>query len=224
MYTGWCRKPTRGCQHDSLKRLRWSGTSGLLDRRPRGRALRYGKAGHKWLAWFTDLDRSGVSIDRPALNDARDLAVENRAAIVVFDIARYSRSVAEGLGRYEQTPPVGGNHAGVWQNCGFYSEPIVAEQGVHSMEHGAAWITYRSDLPADQVDRLRSLAEGESFVLVSAWDSGLPTPVVASAWGRQLEATSASGPRLEEFVRAFQVGPNTPEPGAPCTAGVGDPG
>lgn len=50
--------------------------------------LRYGTRGHKWLAWLTDLDRSGVSIDRPALTDARDLAVEHRAAIVVFDIAR----------------------------------------------------------------------------------------------------------------------------------------
>lgn len=64
--------------------------------------VRYGKGGHKWLAWFTDLDRSGVSIDRPALNDARDLAVENRAAIVVFDIARYSRSVPEGLSALER--------------------------------------------------------------------------------------------------------------------------
>jgi len=64
--------------------------------------LRYGNRGHKWLAWFTDLDRSGVSIDRPALNDARDLAVEHRAAIVVFDIARYSRSVPEGLSALER--------------------------------------------------------------------------------------------------------------------------
>ena len=92
------------------------------------------------------------------------------------------------------------------------------------MEHGAAWITYRSDLGPEEVDRLRSLAEGEDFVLVSAWDTGLPSPVVASAWGRQLEASSASDPLLGEFVRAFQVGPQTPEPGAPCTGGVGAPG
>jgi site-specific DNA recombinase len=64
--------------------------------------VRYGKAGHEWLAWYTDLDRSGVSIDRPALNEARDLAIEHRAAIVVFDIARYSRSVPEGLTALER--------------------------------------------------------------------------------------------------------------------------
>lgn len=64
--------------------------------------VRYGKSGHRWLAWFTDLDRSGVTIDRPALNDARDLAVAERASIVVFDMARYSRSVPEGLSALER--------------------------------------------------------------------------------------------------------------------------
>jgi hypothetical protein len=48
--------------------------------------LRYRKSGHRWREWFTDLDRSGVTIDRPALNQARDLAISKRAAIVVFDM------------------------------------------------------------------------------------------------------------------------------------------
>lgn len=64
--------------------------------------LRYGKTGHRWLDWCTDLDRSGVTIDRPALNQARDLAVANRAAIVVYDMTRYSRSVPEGLTALER--------------------------------------------------------------------------------------------------------------------------
>lgn len=135
-----------------------------------------------------------------------------------------SRNHVQGTVAYDRTPPVGGDHAGVWQNCGSYPDPIVPEQGVHSMEHGAVWLTYRSDLEASEVDRVRSLADGESFVLVSPWETGLPSAVVASAWGRQLEVSSASDPRLEQFVRAFQVGPQAPEPGAPCTGGVGEPG
>jgi site-specific DNA recombinase len=64
--------------------------------------LRYGKSGHRWLDWLTDLDRSGVTIDRPALNQARDLAIANRASIVVYDMTRYSRSVPEGLSALER--------------------------------------------------------------------------------------------------------------------------
>lgn len=196
--------------------------------RPRGRAARIAEQRRRearrraaWIAAVASAAIVGVvlvvvsggggSPDTPA-----------PAGTVTVEVA--DRNHVRGTVAYEQTPPVGGDHAPVWQNCGFYTEPIVTEQGVHSMEHGAVWITYRSDLPAEQVDRLRSLAEGQSFVLVSVWDTGLRGPVVASAWGRQLEASSASDPRLEEFVRAFQVGQQTPEPGAPCTGGVGQPG
>ncbi len=68
---------------------------------------------------------------------------------------------------YGQIPPVGGNHAPIWQNCGFYSAPVANENAVHSLEHGAVWITYRPDLSADQVDLLRQLAARQTFVLVS---------------------------------------------------------
>ncbi len=44
---------------------------------------------------------------------------------------------------YPQTPPVGGDHAPVWQNCGFYGQAVLTGRGVHSMEHGAVWVTYR---------------------------------------------------------------------------------
>src|SRR5215217_4832137 len=65
----------------------------------------------------------------------------------------------EGEVDYAQTPPVGGAHKPVWPNCGFYDEPIRDENAVHSLEHGAVWITYSPDLPQDQVDELRGIAE-----------------------------------------------------------------
>jgi len=123
--------------------------------------------------------------------------------------------------RYPQTPPVGGNHNPVWQNCGAYDGPVANENAVHSLEHGAVWINYRPDLPADQVQAIREQAE-QPFVLVSPFP-GLPAPVVASAWGTQLRLDSAADARLAEFVGAYRQGPQTPEPGAPCTGGAGTP-
>jgi hypothetical protein len=120
---------------------------------------------------------------------------------------------------YEQIPPVGGVHAPIWQNCGFYSAPINDENAVHSMEHGAVWIAYQSNLPEEQVQVLREIAEDEDFVLVSPYPD-LPAPVVASAWERQLSLETADDPDLEQFVSAFQQGPQTPEPGASCSGGV----
>ncbi len=124
--------------------------------------------------------------------------------------------------QYPQNPPVGGDHAAQWQNCGFYSSPVPNETAVHSMEHGAVWITYRQELTPDQVNRIRQITSAQSYILASPYPD-LPAPVVVSAWGRQLRLDSAEDPRLEQFIAAFKQGPTTPERGAPCGGGVGTP-
>lgn len=116
---------------------------------------------------------------------------------------------------YDLTPPVGGPHpASAWQPCFFYEEPVPTNLAVHSLEHGAIWITYRPDLPAEQREVIRQLALRRADVLASRWDTGLPAPVVVSSWGRQLKLESAHDPRLEQFARAFAD--TAPESAAPC--------
>lgn len=136
-----------------------------------------------------------------------------------FDPADLSRDHTEEPVEYDQTPPVGGAHSEVWRNCRFYADPVPDEQGVHSLEHGAVWITFQPALPEPQVAMIRELADSQTFVLASPHPD-LPAPVVASAWGFQVELDSAEDPRLEQFVEAYAEGPQTPEPGAPCTGGT----
>lgn len=121
---------------------------------------------------------------------------------------------------YPQTPPVGGNHAPVWTNCASYPAPVQDAQAVHSMEHGAVWITYRPGTPAKQVQTLNAFADSNGFVLVTPY-RGLPAPIVASAWGKQITLQNADDPRLSKFVSAFAQSPKAPEAGAPCTGGTG---
>ena len=122
---------------------------------------------------------------------------------------------------YGQTPPAGGEHNPVWQNSGFYDAPVRDENAVHTLEHGAVWITYQPDLPQDQRDRIRQLVEGQTCMLASPMQ-GLRSPVVASAWGKQLPLERADSPDLGQFVRAYRQGPQTQEPGASCTGGTSD--
>lgn len=133
--------------------------------------------------------------------------------------ANLERGHSDQVQIYQQNPPVGGVHTPEWQNCAFYDRPIRKERGVHSLEHGAVWITYRSDLAADQVATIRNLVESRPFTLASPVEN-LPAPVVASAWGLQVNLDSASDSRLEQFVSTYVQGPQTPEPGAACSGGV----
>ena len=138
-----------------------------------------------------------------------------------FDAGPGGRHI-EGRVDYAQSPPVGGEHNPIWQNCGFYSEPVRNENAVHSLEHGAVWITYLPDLLQDEIERLRDLAQNNSYVLASPYPDQ-DSAVVATAWGKQLSLQSAQDPDLERFIDAYSQGPQTPEPGAPCTGGVSQP-
>ena len=106
-----------------------------------------------------------------------------------------------------------------WQNCGIYDQPINNENAVHSMEHGAVWITYQPDLPKAQVDKLKELAS-EDYMLLSPYP-GLPAKVVASSWNNQLKLDSADDPRLPKFISKYKNNrAETPELGAACDGGV----
>jgi len=125
---------------------------------------------------------------------------------------------------YDDTglPPVGGIHSGVWQNCGIYDEPIDTKNAVHSMEHGAVWVTYQPDLPTEDVETLQDEVSQYRYALLSPFE-GLQSPVVLTAWGIQLEVDSADDNRITTFLDRYVQGPQTPEIGATCSDGNGTP-
>lgn len=120
---------------------------------------------------------------------------------------------------YAQTPPVGGRHNPVWLNCGIYEEPVQDENAVHALEHGAVWVTYNPDeVSEDDIETLRDLMP-PTYAMLSPYPD-LPAPVVASAWGKQVQLESVDDPLLEQFVREFSGSADVPEPGALCTGGT----
>ena len=120
--------------------------------------------------------------------------------------------------QYAQHPPVGGDHNPTWLNCGIYEEPVPNHHAVHSLEHGAVWLTYQPDIAEGDLDALRDLARQE-FMLLSP-NEGQEYPIMATAWGRQLGVQNGNDTRLEQFIRDWKQGPQTPEPGAACTGGT----
>lgn len=112
-------------------------------------------------------------------------------------------------------PPTGGDHAANWTKCGIYNSPVNTSMSVHSLEHGAAWISYQPTLPKDQIKTLRSFVTSNPYRLIAPYEN-LASPIVISAWGKQLSVDDASDSRIAVFLKAFTQGPDTPEPGAPC--------
>ena len=140
------------------------------------------------------------------------------AGVATYDYATGQDHVRTSVD-YPESPPVGGPHAGDWADCTgtVYDVDIRHENAVHSLEHGAVWLTYDPDaVTAADIDTLSDLVDGVPHRMMSPYE-GLDAPISIQAWNRQLKVESADDPRLEDFADTFTQDPeNTPEPGATC--------
>lgn len=125
-----------------------------------------------------------------------------------------SRDHVAGEVKYDHTPPAGGKHNAVAQSCAVYTAPIANEHAVHSLEHGAVWITYRPGLPADQIKALTAKVNANPAYRMMSPFPGLKTPISLQAWNRQIYVKSASDKKVDEFLTAYTQGPQAPENGS----------
>ncbi|CNF85435.1 Protein of uncharacterised function (DUF3105) [Mycobacterium tuberculosis] len=169
------------------------------------------------IAFFTVIGLVAVIAIGYTFTQTRSSSAETSiAGLVVKD--DLGRDHTTGTVRYETDPPMGGDHNPVWQNCDgrVYDAPLRNENAVHSLEHGAVWITYRPGLAADQLALLKDKVAGTDYTMLSPYPSQ-DAPIKLTAWGHQLTPDSASDLRVDEFLRGFVKGPQTPEPGAACS-------
>ncbi|MCW2598599.1 MAG: hypothetical protein JWM02_428 [Frankiales bacterium] len=115
------------------------------------------------------------------------------------------------------TPPNGGNHNVNPESCQVYTQPIANENAVHSLEHGAVWVTYNpTTASAADIATLKTLVNGNPYRMLSPYP-GLKSPISLQAWGERVLVKKASDPRVKRFLDLFTSGPQAPELGSPCT-------
>ena len=90
---------------------------------------------------------------------------------------------------------------------------------VHSLEHGAVWVTYNADAKKADIDALAAKVKKTPYTLMSPMNDQ-KDPIMLSAWGHQRTVTGASDPNVDTFFQKFVQGEQTPEPGAACTNGL----
>jgi hypothetical protein len=128
---------------------------------------------------------------------------------------------------YATRPAASGIHtdASLPPNIHVYTEPIPEETALHNLEHAYVLIYYRFDgagaLPADVVDALAGLAEGEDKVILAPYPALEPgTSLAFVAWQRLQECgftedADAAVEVAERFVGRFRGGGVAPEPSGP---------
>lgn len=182
----------------------------------RSKVLIYGVGAIALVALIAAVSFSMISGQR---DKSRVAAAALKPIIGVETLTGFTRHHTSKQVPYSRVPPMGGDHSPEFTNCGIYSYPVNNWRAVHSLEHGAVWITYSPNLPNNQIAILIKQAKTQAYEILSPF-LGLPSPIVASAWGKQLKIQNASDPRLPVFLKAYMQGPQTPEVGASCSGGV----
>ena len=78
--------------------------------------------------------------------------------------------------------PTSGPHAGAIKG-GFYSEEILDINGVHNLEHGYIWITYRNISP-NAIATLKKIAKRYSGRVLVSERKANDTQIAIASWGR----------------------------------------
>ncbi|MFE2522737.1 DUF3105 domain-containing protein [Streptomyces sp. NPDC059382] len=140
-----------------------------------------------------------------------------------WDAKKLGRNHVETVVKYEMNPPVGGDHHPRWTNCDgdVYANPLPQVNAVHSLEHGAVWVTYNEKAPKADVDTLAAKVRKTPYTMMSPVKEQAGA-IMLSAWGKQLTVEKADDPRVAQFFTKYVQGPQTPEPGAACTNGLAD--
>ncbi|WP_026424450.1 DUF3105 domain-containing protein [Actinokineospora inagensis] len=120
---------------------------------------------------------------------------------------------------YDQSPPFGGPHDGVWADCTgiVYPTAVRSENMVHALEHGSVWIAYNPDkIKGADLDALKAKVEGTPYMLMSPYP-GLDRPISLQSWGHQLKLDSPTDERVDQFIKSLRTNQYlTPEPGGRC--------
>lgn len=156
----------------------------------------------------------GLGDDEAPEGNAREPVLEG---IEVVEGTQATTHVVEPVD-YDRSPPVGGKHWAAWMDCGFYSEPVPDEFAVHNLEHGAVWVAY--DPAALDDDQLGVIADELPDNGIATPYEGLGSPLVLSAWGRQLQVETWDDPRVQEFVDTFESAATAPEYEVGCAGGI----
>ncbi|MFD8063700.1 DUF3105 domain-containing protein [Streptomyces cyaneofuscatus] len=168
-------------------------------------------------------NRSSGSVgqdDKPSGGDSGDPGGAI-AGLKSWDAAELGRNHSAGDVDYPMTPPVGGDHNPSWLNCDgdVYEKAVPNVNAVHSLEHGAVWVTYSAKAAEGDVAKLAERVKSTPFTLMSPY-AEQEGAITLSAWGKQVTVDSADDRRVDQFLAQYVQGPQTPEPGAPCTGGV----
>ena len=105
---------------------------------------------------------------------------------------------------YNSNPPTSGWHYLLPAQSGIYDKEFPDEELIHNLEHGQIWISYRPDLPKDQIDALAKIAMSYGSKMIMTPRAKDDSPIAIAAWTHLLKLTSVDEKQIRAFIDAYR--------------------
>jgi len=108
--------------------------------------------------------------------------------------------IGETSKKWNTDPPTSGPHNELPAVWGSYEEPVPLAQTVHNLEHGGIVIHYGKDVPAAEVDKIRTFYNDDPNGLVVAPLPTLGDKIALSAWTTPEAVTGSAANTGQGFL------------------------
>jgi len=144
--------------------------------------------GGVWLS-ETNEEKNRVRLEKPIMGEK----VVNTSNVHVARNAEHPE--------YSSNPPTSGWHwGGATAGAGLKSKSVADELVIHSMEHGAAVVWYRSDLEESEVDEIKEAFRNASGKKIMLPRINLDVPVALTSWNYLLKLEAINKETIKEFI------------------------
>lgn len=104
---------------------------------------------------------------------------------------------------YQTNPPTSGGHLAEAKNWGIYDREIDDKAGVHNLEHGGIWITYK-DLSAEEIHTLEQIGQqNPQSTLISPRSANL-TKIAVVSWGKMMSLDSVDRALIQKYIDTYK--------------------
>jgi len=130
-------------------------------------------------------------------------AVSLEGKVEEFEIEGRDHVPAGTSVEYQTNPPTSGDHLAQAENWGVYDKEIDNKAGVHSMEHGGIWISYK-DISEEDITILKEIGKQNSQSTVVSPRSTNDNNVVIASWGKMMKLEAINKVLIQKYIDTYK--------------------
>lgn len=104
---------------------------------------------------------------------------------------------------YQTNPPTSGGHLAEAKNWSVYDKEIDDKAGVHNLEHGGIWISYK-DITEEDIKVLEDLGKQNSQSTVVSPRSANNDKIVVASWGKLMRLESIDKALIQKYIDTYK--------------------